>query len=237
VAESTAIGWTNATWNPWQGCTKVSAGCANCYMYSEKTRYGQDPHVVVRSSPHTFNGPRSAKRYPPGSLIFTCSWSDFMHRDADPWRAEAVDIMADRLDATFQVLTKRVERLDPLFRWPDNVWLGMSIENQDAMDKRWPIWRTVSHTARVRFLSTEPLLGPVVLPGTIRDHIDWIIVGGESGSKARPCDVEWIASIVQQARLHGIAVFVKQDSGPRAGQQGRIPTDLWLKEYPEVLRG
>ncbi len=134
MAEHSAIEWTDATWNPWRGCTKVSAGCANCYMFREQIHYGRDPSVVVRSQT-TFADPLKWKS---PRVVFTCSWSDWFHEAADPWRDEAWDIIRRTPQHTYLVLTKRTGRIarhlpwaafgDP---WP-NVWLGTSIENQET---------------------------------------------------------------------------------------------------------
>lgn len=169
MGDKTGIAWTQATWNPFQGCTKVSPGCANCYMYTEKRKYGQDPEQVVRSKPPTFNRPLSWKE---PRMVFTCSWSDFFHEVADPWRDEAWDIIRRTPHLTYQVLTKRPERiLEHLpADWGEgwaNVWLGTSVENQRWANTRIPL--LVNVPATVRFLSCEPLLGPVDL-ATVRGY-------------------------------------------------------------------
>lgn len=181
-------------------------------------------------------------------------------------------VMVMRSDATFQLLTKRTKRmveytttpfvsnriLDAMhvvapnrgvWSWPGwdeamrNIWMGTSVENQKAADERIP-W-LLKCQARVKYLSIEPLLGPVKFdpisvppfcgcdPKIHDDRINWVIVGGESGPKARPCEVTWIRSIVDQCRAAGVPVWVKQDSGPKPGQQGRIPDDLWIHEMPK----
>ena len=139
MGKTTGIAWCNATWNPWQGCDKVSAGCKNCYMYREKKRYGQDPQTVVRSAAHTFNAPLRWARtgeVPDGSRIFVCSWSDFFHKKADAWRAEAWKIIEALPQYTFLIPTKRIGRLSIDVKMPDNVWLGASVEDQEMFDKR-----------------------------------------------------------------------------------------------------
>ena len=174
MGATTGISWADATWNCWQGCTKVSAGCAHCYMYREKTQYGQDPSIVVRSKPATFNAPL---KWDAGKRVFVCSWSDFFHEAADAWRADAWSIIRQRTDLTFLILTKRIERAmaclpwgaglaDPrtgprkAAAWP-NVWLGCSIEDQATADARIPL--LLQTPAHVHFVSCEPLLGPVDL--------------------------------------------------------------------------
>lgn len=211
MGERTGIQWTDATYNPWHGCAKVSAGCAHCYMFRDKERYGQDPRIVVRSAPSTFNAPvsrhgaRSTKgapgtwKWPDGHRVFTCSWSDWFIEEADAWRDEAWAVIRSRPGLVFQILTKRPERIHACLPadWGDgyrNVHLGVSVEHQKAADVRIPLLARTP--AAVRFLSVEPLLEPLVLGlvgtapkdwhGTgslvpVSDFVDWVIVGGESG--------------------------------------------------------
>jgi protein gp37 len=200
----TGIEWTNATWNPWHGCHKISAGCKNCYMFTEKRRYGQDPNVVVKSKT-TFGAPL---RWKEPKLVFTCSWSDFFIEEADEWRQTAYEIMR-RTPHTYQVLTKRIERAlslalleDPLI---PNMWLGVSVENRAAKIRI--DWLREASVA-LRFLSIEPLLediGELDLRG-----IHWVIVGGESGRGARSFEIEWARSIISQCKAAGVPCFVKQ---------------------------
>jgi protein gp37 len=237
MTTNSAIEWTGHTWNPWQGCTKVSPGCARCYMYSEKRRWGQDPEIVVRSKPGTFRKPLGWKE---PALVFTCSWSDWFHEAADPWRQEAWEIVEATPWLTYQVLTKRAERIAPHLpaNWGPqgypNVWLGVSTENQVQLDRRVPYLLDVP--ARVRFLSCEPLLGPLDLrprpsrelcivcgegPDAPHEHrhgyrtrgLDWVIAGGESGAKARPCDEAWLRSLRDQCAHAGVPFFLKQLGG------------------------
>lgn len=203
MGSKTDISWSNATWNPWQGCHKISAGCKNCYMYSDKARYGQDPNMVVRSKT-TFNAPLNWQE---GRLVFTCSWSDFFIEEADAWRDEAYSVMRRTERHTYQVLTKRIDRVEG--RLPDpilnNMWLGTSVEN---VKEKWRINVLRSLPAVVRFLSIEPLLEDI---GTLDLRgISWAIIGGESGSNARPMDINWARNIVTQCKAAGIACFVKQ---------------------------
>jgi protein gp37 len=143
----------------------------------------------------------------------------------------------------FQVLTKRPERMAAFVNdyWPTpppNVWLGTSVENQEAADERIPHLQATP--AAVRFLSCEPLLGPLdlspwmLLPGDTA-RLDWIIVGGESGRGRRDMKLEWLEAIVTEAQSWGVPVFVKQDMGALPGKQGRIPDALWIREFPETL--
>jgi protein gp37 len=228
MGDTSGIGWTEATWNPWYGCTKISPGCKFCYMYREMQRYGRDPFTVQRSKT-TFNAPLKWKE---PRLIFTCSWSDFFIEAADSFRGEAWHVIYRTPHHTYQILTKRPERINaqlPLC-WPeiDNyVWLGVSVESPEY---KWRIDELRKVPAKTRFLSVEPLLAPI--PNLNLEGIHWVIVGGESGSD-RECRVEWITDIVDQCRKVKVPVFVKQDSGATSGQQGRIPNEYWIHEFPK----
>lgn len=206
-----SIEWTDATWNPWQGCNKVSPGCANCYMYREKRRYGQDPETVVRSKT-TFTDPLKWKE---PRLVFACSWSDWFIEQADEWRDEAWDIIRKTPNHIYQILTKRPDRIVnhlPM-DWGDgwkNVWLGVSIENQDYIFRKEILCEVPSH---VRFISAEPLLGPIVL-GSL-EGIHWMITGGESGPNSRYMDSGWARSIRDQCFEYGIFFFHKQNGGSK----------------------
>jgi protein gp37 len=198
MAATSKIEWTDATWNPWHGCHKVSPGCKNCYMFRAKRQYGQDPDVVVRSKTKFYD----PLKWPDSRLIFTCSWSDFFIEEADEWRDEAFAIMALTPHHTYQVLTKRPERMkeymthpdrfddvesamwaqisDPTKRpdlesigWPlPNVWLGVSVEDQKTADERIPV--LLETPAVTRWLSVEPLLGPIDLQRIGDDGVEFI---------------------------------------------------------------
>ena len=237
MGDTTGIEWTEHTWNPWHGCTKVSPGCKFCYMYAEKNRYKQDPRVTVRSSKGTFgqplrrHGPKATKgvpgtwRWPDGDMVFTCSWSDWFIESADAWRDDAWAVVKSRPGLDFQILTKRPENI--LARLPadwgtgyPNVWLGVSAEDQEHADLRVPVLRDIP--AAVRFASLEPLLGPIVLPE--RSGLDWVIVGGESGKYSRPMKPEWARDIRDQCDAEGIRFFFKQwgafdEGGARVGKK------------------
>ena len=229
MGQTTGIEWTDATWNPWRGCTKVSPGCKNCYMFREQRRYGRDPSVVVRASPATFNAPL---RWKDPRRVFTCSWSDFFHEDADEWRDEAWRTIEATPHLTYQILTKRPERirdwlpLDWEAGHPNgypNVWLGTSVENQHLADRRIPILAEIN--CRVKFLSCEPLLGPIDLWSVPESRIPrttpprwWVIAGGESGPNARGMELDWVRLL--RDRCQGdddhlrIPFFFKQWGGP-----------------------
>lgn len=161
MGATTGIGWCDATWNPWQGCHKVSPGCKYCYMFREKEQYGQEPNVIVRSKPRTFNLPLRLKQ---PARVFTCSWSDFFIEEADPWRDEAWAIIQRTPHLTYQILTKRIERVSSLLPWGTaapwpNVQLIVSAEDQERADKRIP--ELLRLNVAVRGVSYEPALEPV----------------------------------------------------------------------------
>ena len=211
MAKTSAIEWTQATWNPWHGCIKVSPGCAKCYMYRDKERYGQDPRQVARSKT-TFTAPQKWKE---PKLIFTCSWSDWFIEEADAWRDDAWDVIRKTPQHTYQILTKRPERIgDCLPRdwgwngW-DNVWLGVSVETQDYLDR---VQMLKQIPAGLRFISAEPLLGSIDF-GDL-SGIGWVITGGESDpANPRPMKPEWAISIRDQCKTFGIPFFHKQNGG------------------------
>lgn len=230
MGERTGVGWTGKTWNPWRGCKKISPGCAHCYMFTGQLRYGRDPNIVVRSKT-TFNDPL---KWLEPSLIFTCSWSDWFIEQADQWRGEAYDIMRATADRhTYQVLTKRSDRLRFL-GVPDDlphVWWGVSVEDRKYGMPR--IAQLRDYTPGNRFLSIEPLLenvGILDLRG-----ISWGIVGGESGPGFREMPYDAFAEVVLQFDAAGVPLFVKQDSGPLPGRQGRIPDRLFRHEMPTAF--
>lgn len=228
MSQTSGIEWTEATWNPWRGCTKVSPGCAHCYMFREQIRYGRDPEIVTRSKT-TFTDPLKWKE---PRTIFTCSWSDWFHEAADPWRDEAWDVIRRTPQHTYQILTKRPERMETRLPWSafgdpwPNVWLGVSIENQ-RFEHRARILKTVA--ASRRFISAEPLLGPLALDLA---GIHWLIAGGESGPGWRPTKDAWVRSLRDQCREAGVAFFLKQLGGwpdKRGGSKAVIDGERWTE--------
>lgn len=234
MAEKTIIAWTGQTWNPWRGCTKISPGCVNCYMFTAQERYGRDPKEVVRTK--TWGDPvkwqRAAAAAGKTELVFTCSWSDWFHTDADEWRPEAWSLVRRCPNLHFQILTKRADRIaanlpaDWGSGYP-NVWLGVSVENRKHGLPRIDRLRLIP--AAVRFLSVEPLLedlGAVDLTG-----IDWVIVGGESGPGYRPMEHAWARSLRDQCGEQGAAFFFKQSSAPRTEMGIELDGKI-VREYP-----
>jgi len=225
------IEWTDHTWNPWYGCHKVSEGCRNCYMYMEQAHYGRDPSVVKRSKT-TFNDPlrwaKMARRRGERYKVFVCSWSDFFIEEADEWRNEAWQIIRQTPELIYMILTKRPERIRqclPEEGWfPRNVWWGVSIELEKYL-LRWDILDDTFTFSRpnIFFLSIEPLLNFLSLESIIHyknmgDDLypcwthppDWVIVGGESGPKSRPCHPDWVRSIRDQCMAANVPFFFKQ---------------------------
>ena len=211
MGKQTEIQWTDATWNPWHGCKKVSAACKYCYMFRDKERYGQEPSKVLKSKTG-FNFPLKEKE---GKLIFTCSWSDWFIEDADDWRDEAWEVIRQCPLHTFQILTKRPERIkdhlpDFFDEIADRVWMGVSVESQ-AQVERLEYLRDLSCKT---FASFEPLLGPIQWDENMT-KLDWCIIGGESGNETgkyryRPMKIEWAEYLVENAITDNVACFVKQ---------------------------
>ena len=245
MGKNSNIQWTDATWNVARGCTKVDADCKFCYMYRDslnETRYV--PNDVVRTKT-VFNLPYRLKER---SRIFTSSLTDFFHPAIDSYRQEAWDIIKYCPHHTFQILTKRPERINECLPpdWDDNVtyahvWLGTSVGSNDSRHRIQQLLDC--NTNGVRFLSLEPLHGPVDLNYDILDllKLDWVIIGGESGNdngkyRYRPCKLEWIESIIREVGPTS-AVFVKQLGTHLAKQlnlKDRHGGD-W-SEWPEHLR-
>lgn len=284
----TKIEWCDETWNPVTGCTKVSAGCKNCYAEGVADRFwGDRKFTYVQTHADRLDQPLRWRR---PRRVFVNSMSDLFH-DAVPsnFIGRVFGVMAMAKQHTFQVLTKRPERMRDLLadgvvgplkgeaeqysweiackagyglrasswrlKWPlPNVWLGVSVEDQRAADERIPL--LLQTPAAVRFLSCEPLLGPVDLH-QIANHdglhasalqeqhddcfyqfdnrIDWVIAGGESGPGARPCDVAWIRSLVQQCKAAAVPCFVKQLGSVVSwngiqGGYGNGPSNVWPRE-------
>lgn len=270
MSEHTSIEWTNSTWNPWRGCDKVSPGCARCYMFTAQRRYGRDPSVVTRAAAGTFFAPLRSRKWARARdeatastgrhLVFTCSWSDWFHDLADEWRPAAWEIIRQTPESTYQILTKRPERALEHFRddWGDgypNVWLGVSIENRRFVDRA-DVLRTIPAT--VRFISAEPLLGPllmphgqvgdpgVVLPGrgwrdgydgpeVDLDGIGWLISGGESGPGHRPFDARWALDLRDACAATGVAFLHKQNGGLHAKAGGRELYGCTYDAMPEAV--
>jgi protein gp37 len=223
MATTSSIEWTEMTWNPVTGCYKVSQGCKHCYaermakrlkaMGAARYSNGFLPtlHYDLIDLPRQWKKPR---------LIFVNSMSDLFQDDVPADFIRAVfDTMQDCPQHTFQVLTKRSERLRqlaPYLPWPSNVWMGVSVEDARVMNR---ITDLAAVPAKVRFLSCEPLIGP--LDDLPLKGIHWVIVGGESGPAARPMQQEWVHSIHRQCARKKVAFFFKQWGGVRKDMTGR----------------
>ena len=230
------IEWTESTWNPLTGCTKVSPGCKNCYaermayrlkaMGQEKYKNGfkLTLHESVLEEPLQWKKPQ---------MIFVNSMSDLFHKDVPvEFIQRTFDIMRQAHWHTFQVLTKRSERLleiDSQIDWPENVWMGVSVENQEY---KFRIDHLRQTHAQTRFLSLEPLLGPITKMNL--DRIHWVIVGGESGPGARPMDRNWVTDIRNQCLQFNTPFFFKQWGGVRKKKNGRTLEGRTWDEMPAL---
>lgn len=233
MATVTSIEWTHRTWNPVTGCTKVSQGCKHCYAERLADRFwGDRPFTDVRIHPERLDQPVSIRR---PSMIFVNSMSDLFHSDVEErFIRQVFDVMVRCPRHTFQVLTKRSERLaslGPQLPWSPNVWMGVSVESEDEIQR---IDHLRAAPAAVRFLSLEPLIGP--LPELDLREIHWVIVGGESGPQARPMDAKWVRSIRRQCRLAGVPFFFKQWGGVFKKQAGRLLDGRTYDEFPRAAR-
>ncbi|MGD1148423.1 MAG: phage Gp37/Gp68 family protein [Thermoanaerobaculaceae bacterium] len=230
MALRSSIEWTESTWNPVTGCDKVSPGCKNCYAERLAKR------LKAMGQPNYANGFRLTLhedvldlplRWKRPQTIFVNSMSDLFH-DEVPTRfiQKLFDVMVQAPHHRFQVLTKRSQRLrelSPRLPWPPNVWMGVSAE---TVGQAWRIDDLRDTGAAVKFLSLEPLLGP--LPRLDLRRIDWVIVGGESGPRARPIALEWVAEIRDQCVEAAVPFFFKQWGGVRKKQNGRrLEGRLW----------
>lgn len=284
MSDNTHIQWTDATWSVTTGCTKVSDGCVNCYIERtppfrmERRRFdkpGIGGSTDVRLHPERLDWPLKWRK---PRRIFVDSLADLFHTEVpDEFIAKTFAVMVAAPQHTYQVLTKRHDRLAsllnspafwgavsaelcqlwrtdrvaPLSAVPSWIWVGVSVESQKWADVRIPALLKVP--AHVRWLSCEPLLGPVSLRGWIErvpvadggypSYIDWVVCGGESGPGSRPFDPQWARDLVEQCRAAGVAPFVKQlgsvwarENGAadrKGGDWGEWPADLRVREYPQ----
>ena len=249
MAEKSKIEWTDATWNPVSGCTKISPACKNCYAekFAERWRGIPDHHYEqgfdLKLWPERLILPLVWKT---SRMIFVNSMSDLFHKDVpDDYIRRVFKVMIEAKQHIFQVLTKRSERM---MDWvnnrfgqnvPSNVWLGVSVENQDYVKRIEHLQET---RAGIRFLSIEPLLGPVNLKASNLKNIHWIIVGGESGPFARPMDPEWARAIRIACQKSNVPFFFKQwgafnPEGERVGKKraGRVLDGETWDQMPEML--
>lgn len=258
----TKIEWTDRTWNPVRGCTKISPGCANCYAstFAERWRgipgHPYEQGFDLRLVPEKLHEPFHWKK---PCRVFVNSMSDLFHEGVPEYFIDDVfRAMWKCPQHTFQVLTKRADRMADYCgkrwgtfdgrAWPPapNVWLGVSVEDQRYADERIPY--LLSTPATVRFLSCDPLLGPVNLEPWLNmlaksgeggwlpsGAMQWVIVGCESGHKRRPMQTEWAASIVDQCRAAGVAVFMRRMAvaGKVSGEIDDFPENLRVRDFPK----
>ena len=245
MAAGTSIEWTEVTWNPTTGCDRISAGCDNCYALTLAKRlkamgqvkyqndgdprtsgpgFGLTIHPRALRQPYTWGGRR---------VVFVNSMSDLFHaRVSLDFVRQVFAVIADTPQHTYQVLTKRSARLPKIagkLDWPPNLWMGVSIEHSDALFRADHL-RAVP--AAIRFLSLEPLLGP--LPGLDLTGIDWAIVGGESGPGHRPVHPGWVRDLRDQSVREGVAFFFKQWGGPTPKAGGRELDGRTWDEMPRA---
>ena len=243
ASERSGIEWTEATWNPVTGCSKVSPGCAHCYAETLSRRFGwsSGPWTPANAATNVVLHPErldTPLRWRRPRTIFVNSMSDLFHEQVPlSFIAEVFAVMGRASWHTFQVLTKRAERLAelaPALPWPSNVWVGVSIEN-NRWTHRADDLRQVR--AAVRFVSAEPLLGP--LDELDLDGIDWLIAGGESGPRHRPVEPVWVIDLRDRCEAEGVAFFLKQWGGrtPRAGGrelEGRTWDEMPVSAHPAM---
>ncbi len=236
MAQQSTIEWTDATWNPVTGCSKISPGCKNCYaerMAKRLRAMGQPRYrngFAVTLQPDVLDAPL---RWRSTRLIFVNSMSDLFHEDVP---AEYIGAVFRTMEAAswhvFQVLTKRADRLEqlaPKLPWPSNVWMGVSVENADYTSRVRHLQRV---PATVRFLSVEPLLGPI--PHLPLSGIHWVIAGGESGPHARSVEPAWIRGIRDQCVARKVPFFFKQWGGVRKKRTGRMLDHRTWDEMPAI---
>ena len=221
MADKTGISWTEKTWNPTTGCTKLSAGCNNCYasdLAESLQRRGLAKYrdaFAFRTHPDTLDQPR---RWRKPAVIFVNSMSDLFHKDMpDDFLQQVWGAMLDAPQHTYQVLTKRTHRMAHKVRTlglpvPPNIWLGTSVENQAMANSRIPA--LLDTPAPIKFLSAEPLLEDLDLGDWLGpDMVNWVIAGGESGNVRRPMDPDWARSLRDQCEIANIAYYLKQMGG------------------------
>jgi protein gp37 len=238
MAQNSAIEWTETTWNPLTGCTKISPGCKHCYAERMSLRlqamgqanYANGFRLTLQA--HMLEVPL---RWRKPRLVFVNSMSDLFHKDTpEEFIFRVFDVMRRAPWHVFQVLTKRSDRLrklSPKIDWPDNLWMGVSVERADYTFR---IDDLRASGAKIRFLSLEPLLGP--LDGLDLDGIHWVIVGGESGPGARPLRETWVVGIRDQCLAAEVPFFFKQWGGVFKSRNGRTLDGRTWDEMPALRR-
>lgn len=228
------IEWTESTWNPITGCTKISPGCFNCYaerMAKRLNAMGQKRYrngFKLTLQPEALNEPYHWKK---GRIVFVNSMSDLFHKDVPlEYIQKVFQVMNDNPQHTFQILTKRADilkEISPLLNWSENIWMGVTVENNDYVHR---VDDLRNSGAYIKFLSLEPLLGP--LPDLELREIDWAIVGGESGPGARPMREEWVLEIKRNCDENNVPFFFKQWGGVNKKKAGRKLLGKTWDAYP-----
>jgi protein gp37 len=236
LTNKTKIEWTGATWNPVTGCDKISPGCKHCYAERMARRlkamgqrnYADGFNLALHE--HMLASPLSMKK---PTSVFVNSMSDLFHDEVPQgFISKVFGVMEKAAQHRFQVLTKRSGRLARMsgkLPWPENVWMGVSVENADYAHRIDDLRRT---GAKIKFLSIEPLLGPI--PRLNLEGVDWVIVGGESGPKARPMKKEWALEIRDRCVRAGVPFFFKQWGGVNKKKTGRILDGRIWDETPSA---
>lgn len=236
MGAKSSIEWTESTWNPVTGCNKISPGCKNCYAERLAKRLKAMGQANYRNGfkltlqPQMLELPLKWKK---PQTIFVNSMSDLFHEDVPlDYIQQVFDVMNRAHWHRFQVLTKRGDRLERVSKnleWSENIWMGVSVENQDYVHRIDNLRQT---GAKVKFLSLEPLLGP--LQNINLKDIDWAIVGGESGFKARPMDIEWVLDLRRQCAESSVPFFFKQWGGFNKKKTGRLLEGRTYDEMPRI---
>lgn len=237
MSKISKIEWTDSTWNPITGCSKISPGCKNCYAERLSKRlkamgvsnYANGFDLTLQ--PHMLDRPLKMKK---SHKIFVNSMSDLFHEDVPlNYIQQVFDIMRRAHWHQFQVLTKRSQRMFDLSKeidWPRNVWMGISVENSDYV---WRIEHLQNTNASVKFLSIEPLIGSIQQLDL--QDIDWVIVGGESGPHARPMKKDWVLTIKNICQKNDVPFFFKQWGGTNKKKAGRKLEGRTWNQTPEII--
>ena len=235
----TKIEWTESTWNPITGCTKISTGCKFCYaevMARRLKAMGQEKYkngFKLTLHPDVLNEPYNWKK---GKMVFVNSMSDLFHKDVPiEFIQQIFKVIKDNPQHVFQILTKRADILryydiEGWLEWPHNLWMGVTVENNEVTNR---IENLRNTGARVKFLSCEPLLSQ--LQNMNLQNIDWVIVGGESGRTPRPIKEEWIIDIKEQCQKANVAFYFKQWGGTNKKKAGKILEGKVYNEMPLTI--
>jgi len=231
----------SAEWNLWHGCTKKSEGCVNCYVYRRDAKYDIDSSVVKKNKAFLLPIEKNRKgeyKVKSGELIYTCFTSDFFLEEADEWRKEAWDIIRERKDCRFLFITKRIERFNVSLPddWNDgydNVTICCTCENQKRADERLPIYKSLP--IKHKMIICEPLLEKIDLEKYLDSSIEKVVVGGESGEEARPCNYEWVLDIRRQCINKDVPFYFKQ-TGAKLIKDDKMYRVLRKFQHSQAMR-